>query len=119
MISPKWILTAAHCIRSILYASLNEYDISYEDGTELQFRISRMYVHRKFNSITVDNDIALLKLPRAVSLPYACLPRDEPIVGEKCTIMGWGKKKMNDFRGAKRLREAQVGNSIIFLFLRL
>lgn len=110
MIAPKWILTAAHCIRSILYASLNEYDISYDDGSELQFRITRMYSHPKFDPVTIDNDIALLKLPRAVQLPFACLPNMEPIVGEKCTIMGWGKRKMNDLRGSKRLREAQVCN---------
>lgn len=74
-----------------------------------------MYIHPEFNAITIDNDIAMLKLPKAISMPFACLPIREPKVGESCTIMGWGKRKMNDFRGSKKLREATVNILICFI----
>lgn len=104
-------MTAAHCVRSVLYATLNEYDISHNDGSEEKFRIHKMYVHPDFNAVTIDNDIAMLKLPKTVPMTFACLPAREPKVGESCTIMGWGKRKMNDFRGSKILREASVSIS--------
>lgn len=87
---------------------MNEFDITYEDGSELQYRISNVYIHPNFDQYTVDNDIALLKLPKAVSIPFICLPKNEPVVGTLCTVMGWGKKRPSDKIGSKTLREAQV-----------
>lgn len=75
-------------------------------------------MHNRFDEETVDNDIALLKLPRAVTFPYACLPTAPPKEGEKCTVMGWGKRRPQDIRGSKRLREAVVSKTLFFLIKR-
>lgn len=75
LISPQWILTSAHCVRKHLYVRINEHDLSYRDGTELEYRIYKNVVHKDYNSDTVDNDIALLKLPVEVRFyPFAYRP---------------------------------------------
>lgn len=70
--------------------------------------ITKKFLHPKFNPRTVDNDIALLKLPKPVQLPVACLPNRKPEEKELCSIMGWGKTKASDYYGANRLQEAMV-----------
>lgn len=61
LIAPQWILTAAHCLRKVLYVRLGEHNLDFEDGSELQFRVLRSYKHPNFDRKTVDSDIALLK----------------------------------------------------------
>lgn len=67
-----------------------------------------MYIHPKFNHKTVDNDIAMLKLPMAVKMPVACLPNRPPVPKEMCSIMGWGKVTSTDVYGTDVLHEAKV-----------
>lgn len=109
LIASNWVLTAAHCLRRVLYVSLNEYDIFKWEGTEVVYRIVKQYPHPDYDPDTVDNDIALLKLPKAIPLPYACLPTNTSLpIKQNCTIIGWGKRTPNDYLGSKYLREAQV-----------
>lgn len=68
-----------------------------------------MYRHPKYNKSIIDNDIAMLKLPKSVPLPYACLPKNVSLpTGQNCTIVGWGKTSPYDYIGSSILREAQV-----------
>lgn len=70
--------------------------------------------HPKYNAHTVDNDIALLHLPRTLSpsdyTGIACLPapwQDLPS-DQLCTIIGWGKANASDEFGTDVLHEARV-----------
>lgn len=70
--------------------------------------------HPKYNAHTVDNDIALLHLPRTLSpsdyTGIACLPapwQDLPS-DQLCTIIGWGKANASDEFGTDVLHEAKV-----------
>lgn len=87
---------------------LNEHDLTAIDGREIELQVQKSILHPRFNHKTVDNDIALLKLPRGVRLPVACMPNKRPNSDTKCTIMGWGKKKFSDRDGSSLLREARV-----------
>lgn len=108
LVHPKWVLTAGHCIRSYLVVRLNEHDLTALDGREIELVVQKSMLHPRFDQKTVDNDIALLKLPRAVKLPVACMPNRRPSTASKCTIMGWGKKRFGDRDGSPILREAHV-----------
>lgn len=108
LIAPQWVLTAGHCVRYFLKVRLNEHDIYNTDGREIEMKIIKKFLHPKFNPRTVDNDIALLKLPRPVDLPVACLPNRKPEVKELCSIMGWGKTNAKHYYGADKLQEATV-----------
>lgn len=117
LISPKHILTAAHCLRKVLYARLNEFDISYQEGNEIEYRIHKMYPHGMYDDITINNDIAILRLPKSVPLPYACLPETDVLpIKHNCTIVGWGKRSPRDYIGSKYLREAQVFTTRLFVY---
>ncbi|KAF5273572.1 hypothetical protein FQR65_LT04570 [Abscondita terminalis] len=108
LISPRWVLTAGHCIRNYLRVRLNEHDLSAVDGRELEMTVQKMFLHPRFNHQTVDNDIALLRLPNSVNLPPVCLPTSQPEPEELCSIMGWGKLNSSDEYGSTILHEAKI-----------
>ncbi|KAL1138562.1 hypothetical protein AAG570_008625 [Ranatra chinensis] len=113
LVSPKWVLTAAHCVKRRLYVRLGEHDLSHVEGTELQMRVKKSIIHPSYNPETVDNDVALLRLPYAVPLEtfgIACLPKSrQPLPTQNlCTIIGWGKRSTSHKQGTDILHEAEV-----------
>lgn len=61
LISPIWVITAAHCVRKRLYVRLGEHNLEIKDGTEVEYRVEMAIKHPKYDKRTVDNDVALLK----------------------------------------------------------
>ncbi|CAG9864734.1 unnamed protein product [Phyllotreta striolata] len=108
LISPRWVLTANHCIRKSLRVRLNAHDLRATDGSDIEMTVYKMFPHPKFNYKTVDNDIALLMLPRAVDGPVACLPNRRPKTKQVCSVMGWGKVDPEDVYGVPVLHEAKL-----------
>lgn len=112
LVSSRWVLTAAHCVRRRLYVSIGEYDLNQKDENELRLRVRRAVIHPKYNVETVDNDLALLYLPPSATQHsgIACLPkpRDHLPFKQMCTIVGWGKQSPSDHYGTDILHEAQV-----------
>ncbi|XP_063977925.1 prostasin-like isoform X2 [Diachasmimorpha longicaudata] len=114
LVSPRWVLTAAHCIRKRLYVRLGEHDLAVKEGTELEFRVDSVIVHPDYDVDTVDNDVALLRLPvtlsPSTSQGIACLPAPrQPLPTNKlCTIIGWGKSRATDDFGTDVLHEAKI-----------
>ena len=79
------------------------------------FQVEEVFVHPEYDPETVDNDVALLRLPEAIKLGQqgirlACLPQPGqslPIT-QKCTIIGWGKERSSHVFGTEVLHEAEV-----------
>ena len=77
--------------------------------------MEEVFVHPDYDPDTVDNDVALLRLPEAIKLGQqgirlACLPQPGqslPIT-QKCTIIGWGKERSSHVFGTEVLHEAEV-----------
>lgn len=71
-------------------------------------------IHPEYDADTVDNDVALLRLPvtltRSSSRGIACLPTSsQPLpTNQRCTIIGWGKSWPEDDFGTDVLHEAEV-----------
>lgn len=126
LVSPKWVLTAAHCIRKHIYVRIGEHDLTVKEGTELEFIIDSslsVKIHPDYDTDTVDNDVALISLPYSLnpsaSRGIACLPSpNQPLpVNQLCTIIGWGKSKTTDNFGTEVLHEARVSIKIYLLFI--
>lgn len=119
LITTRHVLTAAHCIQSLLYfVRLGEYDInSNNDGASpVDIYVEKAIVHEQYNEKTIQNDIALIRLqvnaPSTDMIKPICLPVEEPMRSADVTyyspfIAGWGT---TSFRGptASRLQEVQV-----------
>ncbi|XP_012887964.1 PREDICTED: proproteinase E-like [Dipodomys ordii] len=102
LIAPDWVLTAGHCISSLLTyrVVLGEYDRAVEEGPEQVIPVNPegLFVHPEWNDkcVACGNDIALVKLSRSAQLgeevQLARLPPAGDILpnGEPCYISGWG-----------------------------
>jgi len=103
LISPEWVLTASHCVvgtgasTGTLQIKVGEHDHRSSDGYEQVVDVERIIPHERYNSRTVQNDIALIKLKSPVQLnrrvSTICLPAagSSPSVGSRqCYLSGWG-----------------------------
>ncbi|CAL4090547.1 unnamed protein product, partial [Meganyctiphanes norvegica] len=115
LVAPRWVLTAAHCVRKKLFVRIGEHDLATPEGTEREYKVAEAVIHPKYDSTTVDNDVALLKLPVALKpgdslASPACVPEQGSSlpVGSACTIIGWGKERDTHIFGTDVLHEAQV-----------
>jgi len=103
LISPNWVLTAAHCTaawrgRYPLYADIGDHDLrTVEEATNQVIKCDRIIQHANYDNQTQDNDIALCHLERPVqysrTIQPICLPwtmLGETFQGRTITASGWG-----------------------------
>ncbi|XP_053204056.1 trypsin-3-like [Panonychus citri] len=114
LITPSFVLTAAHCVRRRLYIRAGEHDLMTNEGTEQEVKVDHVFIHPSFDRETVDSDVALLRLKVPFKLgkfvATACLPsrKDEIPIDSFGTILGWGKKKNSALFGTDVLHQARV-----------
>ncbi|XP_068209247.1 trypsin-1-like [Palaemon carinicauda] len=93
-----WVLTAAHCVHIFTVNDIQvvagEYDRSKDEGSEQTRNIARITKHPQFNSNTMHNDIAVLKLSKAFIFdsyvqPTTLAEQHDPLP-ESFTLAGWG-----------------------------
>lgn len=107
LIGTKWVLTAAHCVtqhlrsESQLYVRLGQSNLNTTSMAERRaarnVMVKTSYVHHNHNGITLDNDIALLRLNESIDLSEPnictiCLPERKKQLepGRRCTVTGYG-----------------------------
>ncbi|KAL7055755.1 hypothetical protein AAHC03_022689 [Spirometra sp. Aus1] len=120
LISPKWILTAAHCVRRLfdcvpitpgelidiekvtgkkLAAVVGDHDYTEKNKYKGRLQVEKLIVHPNttLEDTKIGYDIALLKLKgrakRMVHVQYACLPESFLKLpdGRFCYFAGWGR----------------------------
>ncbi|XP_008571074.1 PREDICTED: chymotrypsin-like elastase family member 2A [Galeopterus variegatus] len=105
LVAKNWVLTAAHCISSsrTYRVVLGRHNLSAEESGSLAVKVSKLVVHKHWNSsqLSKGNDIALLKLAVSVSLTdkiqLACLPPADTVLANNypCYVTGWGRLQTN------------------------
>uniref|UniRef100_T1JFB1 Peptidase S1 domain-containing protein n=1 Tax=Strigamia maritima TaxID=126957 RepID=T1JFB1_STRMM len=114
LVASSWVLTAAHCARRRLFVRLGEHDLTKFEESEEEIRVTDVFIHPHYDTDTVDNDIALLKLSSPAHYDNyvipACIPHHTTSlpVDRMCVILGWGKERHGDQFGSNLLHEAQV-----------
>lgn len=95
LIAPRWVLTAAHCVRNDIVAYIGAFNVRAVEPLRQQIKVIRTIVHPQYSFPTLANDIALLELEDAVKFDEykqpACLPENNmSLSGKDIVAVGWG-----------------------------
>jgi len=123
LINNRWILTAAHCFEGHYYkpgiwrAALGEHDLSKTNHPKhVDFRISKIVLHPKYNNQGWRFDFALLRLKKKVKFSrYShirpiCLPENDrnTYKGKNAIASGWGRMFNNDRTKPSKLQAVDL-----------
>ncbi|MCL4142265.1 UNVERIFIED_CONTAM: hypothetical protein GTU68_042330 [Idotea baltica] len=100
LISPEWLVSAAHCTQDpdSIRVILGDHSINTNEQQSQTIEVIQIINHPDYSKNRIDNDISLLKLSSPVTYNQAissiCLPFNYEtfeISGEIGTVTGWGK----------------------------
>lgn len=105
ILSPLWVISAAHCFRRYNKASFwtvlaGKHDLDNpKENSQQVVAVSRVIAHNEYNTRTKACDVALLKLKQPLVFnnfvrPINIWMRDLPLLIE-CTATGWGSTREN------------------------
>ena len=114
LISPDFVLTSGRCASLIndygFSAVVGVHDISNSNAQRICLK--NTVIHPDFNSVTGDNDVALLKLAWSAELDEwtnpACIMEDEIPPETICVATGWGSAAKDVFYYPTKLQQYPI-----------
>lgn len=134
LITENFVLTAAHCLKvgpnhKLVHVRFGEHDLNSQPDCHyiheryicaddpVDVPVHSFFIHDEYDSHSLKNDIALVRLTKSVTftdyvLPI-CLPfnrnlENRDLTGQKLTISGWGKTDSRKLGGSPVLQFASV-----------
>ena len=108
LISPSWVVTAAHCVTfgdevsdpSSILILANTFDLNNPEGEAVE--VAEILVHEEYLSFLNSYDIALLRLETPVDAPTASIIDPDNVLdnGEEVSIAGWGTRQFTLAQGS-------------------
>ncbi|XP_066144718.1 uncharacterized protein [Euwallacea fornicatus] len=115
LIALNWVLTAAHCTQwatSILVV-LGAHDLSIAEDNIIVYNTTKYIIHENWNSVTLQNDVSLIQLPKKVTLnnyidivPVAT--GTDLYTRKISTTLGWGRTIAGSYSSELRYVNASV-----------
>uniref|UniRef100_A0A673UWM3 chymotrypsin n=1 Tax=Suricata suricatta TaxID=37032 RepID=A0A673UWM3_SURSU len=104
LISEDWVVTAAHCgVRVTHQVVAGEFDRGSEAEDIQVLKIAKVFNNPDFNELTIDNDIALLKLATTARFSETVSPVCLPTENDR-----WGLTKHTNAQSPDRLQQAAL-----------
>jgi len=101
LITPTWVLTAAHCVerQAGMSIKMGAHNHGNREASAQNIAIKRIIRHPGYSRNTLKADFALIELQKPATLNarvrLACLPKSAqyPKPGSTCYIQGWGSTR--------------------------
>ena len=132
IISPTFIITAAHCVDTIDHNSLSFYvgkhKVNEKDKHEQKVEVLKIHVHQKYqrgnDTHPGDYDIALVQLKNPIKFtkyvrPICLANVDMFKPGHECVLSGWGVTNTKTKRTSNTLQELRLPlvSQKVFIYL--
>ena len=105
LVAEQFVLTAAHCLTGLTAADIDvivgRYNLSTNAGERIA--VEEIIRHPAFDDITLNNDVAILKLVAKVNAPVVTLSAAQ---SASATVFGWGETEAG--YGAEKLQQAEL-----------
>jgi len=116
LISERFILTAAHCMKQSNPEVVRIGDLNInsddDDASPENIAVQQIIIHPNYNGNKKSNDIALIKLARDAKLDEykrpACLPSQHDWEGANAVATGWGNTDSYDIYGSDHLQKVTI-----------
>ncbi|XP_029841160.2 trypsin beta [Ixodes scapularis] len=112
ILTPKHVITAAHCIRRKLNREPRKIMVRYGSSVRARMqevRVRGYYRHERYSQQTFSNDIAVLLLDQALKLSKKTKAirisgTDADLAGKRVIVAGWGRPEEGASRRTENLR---------------
>jgi len=115
-IGGHYVLTASHCVEGFIASDIDVMigDLDLKDrSTGVRYKVAQIYMHEEYDSIVINNDIAILELETEVTNVTPIKPLTVELEsqlknGDLLTVMGWGNMSVDGQSFPTVLQEVQV-----------